>query len=467
MVDRASQLESIPQSPDAERAVLGAILLSNGSLCPAASALLAADDFFVDSHRRIFLRMQGMGEQAKPVDLVTLSEELMRHDELEAVGGAAYISSLTDGLPASANIDHYAQIVLDRKKRRSILSASNVLAGEAIDRGIPPEEAAARGTRLLLDMEAQPKRGLRQLGAVFQDSFETVDSLVAASNQDGMETGYSRLDALTGGLHRGEMALIAARPSLGKTSLVLNIAVNIAKRNMPVAIFSLEMTARSVLMRMICAEARVDWNKWAAGYLNHDEGTKMVLASGALSGLPIHVDDDSSVRPEVMLARAMKLKIESSNDLPLVIVDYAQLVQPGGKQESRVQEISFVSRFLKRMAKELNCAMLVCCQLNRSPEETERSPRLSDLKDSGQLEQDADLVLFLWRQTRKKRRGNVDALLSGQDQAADSHGDDGLVTATIGKQRNGPIGEFKLAFIGKYCKFETAYSGDADGEPMT
>lgn len=436
----------LPSNVDAERSILGAILLSNGNLFSAAAGVLQPDDFFLDSHRRIFLRMGQL--DVEHIDLVTLCEMLMQNGEVEAVGGSAYLSSLTDGMPRHENIDHYIEIVKEKKRLRDLVYTGANLSQTALDSNAQNtgEQIAAEFQRQLSGLVQNSRRGYIGMEQLFQQEFQSVDSFVANhAASAGIKTGYACYDALTLGLHPGELIILAARPSIGKTSLALNIAAHFAGQQKHVAIASLEMTRQAVLMRMIFSEARVPYMKWAGGYLNHAESFAMISAASRIREWPVFIDDDSSLRPEMILARARRLAAMQGR-LDLLIVDYLQLMN-AGKFESRTQEVSYISRCMKDMAKELSCPVIAISQLNRAPEDRiGGKPRLSDLRESGQLEQDADTVLFLWKQAGRKTHPSRVSELDPDER--------GIIHASIEKQRNGPTGEFELIFLDKYCRFE-------------
>jgi replicative DNA helicase len=450
-----SEVTQLPASIDAERALLGGILLSDGKLYPDVAAQLEPEDFSLDSNRRIF---RSMGEMKGPIDLVTLTEHM--HNELESIGGAGYISSLTDGTPKLDNVDFYAQLVKGKAELRKLAKIGQWTTARALDAdGETTEDLAAAAQRQLLELSGAERGGFYEASAILKAQFRSIDAIHEAwETEKGILTGFRKLDDQIAGLHPAELFILASRPSLGKTSLALNIAANIAlSTKQTVAIFSLEMTARAVILRMICSEARVNSHLLEKGFANQSHRRALAGAAGVIAGLPLHIDDQADIRPETMLARAKALKSKTGS-LALVVVDYLQLITIGsrGRLESRYQEISYVSRFMKQMAKELDCPVLALSQLNRAPEDRAGPPRLSDLRESGQLEQDADVVLFLWKE---EYRGKTHP---SRDCGADPV-DDYTVKATIAKQRNGPVGTFDLVFLRQYCRFEN-YAGFASEE---
>ncbi len=455
---------TLPASPETERALLGAILLSNGKLYPDVRAALSPEEFYLDSHRRIF---REMGELHGPIDLVTLTEALLRSNQLDAVGGASYLSGLTDGTPALGNVEAYNEIIKRKADLRRLAHIGNAMMSRAAEDDGTAEELAAETQRELLELSAGSRGGLRTTGSVFQSHFSSIDTIHEAWRaQKGTPTGLDDLDTRTGGLHAGELALLAARPSLGKTALALNIAVDVAdSTSQPVAIFSLEMTERAVMLRLLCAEAAVDSRRLEAGFCSNDERKWIAQQAVKLIGLKIHIDDQADIRPETMLARAKSLQ-QRSGSLSLVVVDYLQLVSGGsrftrGGDSARYQEISYVSRSMKAMAKELSCPVLALSQLNRAPEDRTGPPRLSDLRESGQLEQDADAVLFLWHeQPSSKGKKHPDKLDHDEpEHPAASLSGPKLVNCTIAKQRNGPTGTFPLDFYPTFTRFRNHRPG--------
>jgi replicative DNA helicase len=439
MATRDSTLvKGLPSNVDAERSVLGAILLDNAAYNQAASHL-SPDDFFLDSHRRLFTRIMGLADRSRPIDLVTLCEDLMQNSELEAVGGAGYISSLTDGLPRYANIEHYAKIVKDKALLRRLIQISNTITARALEGAEEAEDVLDAAESLVLSIgEQRIREGFIHFGDIFKNSFKSIDALHDRGKRvTGLETGFRAFDDLSRGLQPSDLIIFAARPSMGKTSFALNIAQHAAVRQKePVGIFSLEMSREALVLRLLCAEARVDSHKLSGGFASRDDWTRMAGALGRLAEAPIFIDDTPGLSITEVRAKARRLQAE--HGLSLLIVDYLQLMSGRGRTENRTQEISSISRGLKGLAKELNVPLVAISQLSRAPEERGGRPRLSDLRESGQIEQDADLVAFIYREEVSKpteqNRGRAEIIIE--------------------KQRNGPTDTVHLAFLSKYTSFE-------------
>ena len=448
-VSNPTVLKGLPSNVDAERSVLGAILLDNSAYNQAA-ALLTPEDFSLDSHRRLFLRITEMADRSRAIDLVTLSEELMRNNELELIGGASYVSSLTDGLPRLSNIEHYAKIVKDKAMLRRLIHVSNTIATRAIEGGEDADEILDSAESLVLSLgEAQVRSGFVHFRDIFKDSFQSIDALHDRGKRvTGLETGFRRFDDMTRGLQPSDLIIIAARPSVGKTSFALNIAQHAAIQTaQSVGVFSLEMSKEALVLRLLCAEARVDSHRMQTGFASREDWSRMAAALGRLAEAPFFIDDTPALSITEMRAKARRLQAE--HGLGLLVVDYLQLMSGRGRSENRTQEISTISRGLKSLAKELRVPVIAISQLNRAPEERGGRPRLSDLRESGQIEQDADLVAFLFREELIKP----------------TESNRGKAELIIEKQRNGPTGTIELAFISKYTCFENL-AEDFDSETM-
>ncbi|OFW11003.1 MAG: replicative DNA helicase [Acidobacteria bacterium RIFCSPLOWO2_12_FULL_59_11] len=431
-------IKGLPSNVEAERSVLGAILLDNSAYNQAA-ALLTPEDFSLDSHRRLFLRIMELADRSRPADLVTLCEELMRHSELEAVGGAGYISSLTDGLPRLSNIEHYAKIVKDKALLRRLIQVSNTVASRCLEGSEEAEDILDAAESLILSVgEQRVRAGFLHFREIFRSSFQSIDALHDRGKRvTGLETGFRKLDEMTRGLQPSDLIIIAARPSMGKTSFALNIAQHAAiQQKQPVGLFSLEMSREALVLRLLCSEARVDSHKLQSGFASREDWARMAGALARLAEAPIFIDDTPGLSVTEVRAKARRLQAE--HGLGLLIVDYMQLMSGRGKVENRTQEISAISRGLKGLAKELNVPLVAVSQLNRAPEERGGRPRLSDLRESGQIEQDADLVAFIYREELSKptdaNRGRAEIIIE--------------------KQRNGPTGILELAFLSKFTCFE-------------
>jgi len=437
----------MPASLDAERSILGAVLLDN-DVYPQAAESLKAEDFSLDSHRRIYMRMTDLNSTGRPVDIITLTEELGRHKEVEAVGGVAYISSLTEGLPRRENIEHYVKIVKDKAMLRGLIHAANASIARAIDQSDTTEEIIDAAESAIFQIsESRIGRGFVGIKEIVKESFGSLDALYERGRRiTGLETHYSELDQMTSGLQSSDLVIIAARPSMGKTAFAMNIAENVAVNDAKVVgMFSLEMSREALLLRLLCSQARVDAHKLRTGFLGKEDFQKLTSALAVLAEAPIFIDDTPALSLHEMRAKARRLQ-QSQKRLDLIIVDYLQLMAAtpvGGKRfENRTQEVSAISRGLKAMAKEMRVPVVALSQLSRAPESRggDHRPQLSDLRESGSIEQDADVVMFIFREEVYKH---------------DDPDLEGLAELIISKQRNGPTGMIKMAFLKSSTRFET------------
>jgi replicative DNA helicase len=435
--------KGLPTNVDAERFVLGSILLDD-VLYVQAAGTLEADDFSLESHRRIFKRMGELQERGEKIDRITVANELMKFNELEACGGLSYLVELDDGLPRIPNLDSYIRIVKDKAVLRRIIFASQHMMNRALAGEEEPDEILAGAEETLLKLgEARMKSGLLNAGQILEDYEGGLNAFLDPSKRiKGIGTGFTKFDELTGGLHGGDLVIVAGRPSMGKTALALNVAQHVALKNkQTVAIFSLEMSKESLLTRMLCSAARVDSQKFRAGYLNQEERRKLNHALQELVQAPLYIDDTAGAHLMDMHAKLRRLESERHH-LGLVIVDYLQLMTAGARFENRNQEVSALSRGMKMLAKELNVPVMVLSQLSRAVENRQggdHRPQLSDLRESGSIEQDADVVAFVFREEIYKPK--EDSLR-------------GLAELIVGKQRNGPVGTVNLVFIHAQTKFE-------------
>ncbi|MBZ5648338.1 MAG: replicative DNA helicase [Acidobacteriia bacterium] len=448
----------LPASIDAERSILGAILLDNFSYNEAAEQLLP-DDFSLDSHRRIFSRMMELAESGRPIDIITLPEELGRHKEVEAIGGVAYLSSLTDGVPRRPNIEHHIRIVKDKAMLRGLIHAANNAIALALDQSDTADDILDSAESAIFQISEQRLgQGFIAIPQIVKESFGSIDALYERGQRiTGLETHFVDFDNLTSGLQPSDLVIIAARPSMGKTAFAMNIAENVAVLNKKVVgIFSLEMSRESLLLRLLCSHARVDSHKLRTGFLGREDYDKLSSALNALAEAPIFIDDTPGISLHEMRAKARRL-MQKEQRLDLLIVDYLQLMAAapvGGKRfENRTQEVSAISRGLKALAKELRVPVLALSQLSRAPESRggDHRPQLSDLRESGSIEQDADVVAFIFREEVYKP-GDPDL--------------DGLAELLIAKQRNGPTGKVELAFIKRSTRFESRASEPYAEGPM-
>jgi replicative DNA helicase len=432
----------LPHNLEAERSILGAVLLDNHVLNTAIEKL-KPEDFFLDPHRRIFERMIGLGETQQAIDLVTLTENLDRSGELEASGGPAYLAQLLDGVPRISNVDHYARIVKEKAVLRNLIHAADAIQQQALDAGEDADVILDRAESFIFQLaEERIRAGLIGVKELVRENYERLERIFSEGRRiTGLATGYARLDNETAGLQPSELIIIASRPSMGKTALALNMAENIALRKREaVAIFSLEMSKESLLLRLLASEARVDAHKFRTGHLAHDDWPKITRALTELGEAPLWIDDSASATVMEMGAKARRLKRDKG--LSLVIVDYLQLVTARGRFGNRNEEVSSISRALKGLAKELKVPVLVLSQLTRAPEREDRRPQLADLRESGAIEQDADVVMFIHRPNFYKTD------LPDEDR--------NKAEILIAKQRNGPTGNLDFVFLSRHTRFEEA-----------
>jgi replicative DNA helicase len=447
----------MPASIEAEKSILGAILLDNQSYNEAAEAL-KADDFYLDSHRRIYSRMMELVETGRPIDIITLSEELSKKKELEAVGGVAYLSSLTDGLPRRPSIAHYLHIVRDKALLRALIHACSGAIAQATEQADSAEEIIdAAESSIFRISENRIGQGFLGIADIVKNSFGSVDALYERGQRiTGLETYYEKLDEMTGGLQPSDLIIIAARPSMGKTAFAINIAENAAVRgNKVVGVFSLEMSREALVLRMLSSQAHVDSHKLRTGFLGRDDRQKLVSALSTLVEARLYIDDTPGISLTEMRAKARRL-MQQHGQLDLIVVDYLQLMSGGGgkKYENRTQEVSAVSRGLKALAKEMKVPVIALSQLSRAPEtrgKGDQRPQLSDLRESGSIEQDADVVAFIYREEYYLR----------EDVPPEK---EGVAEIIISKQRNGPTGTVRLAFLKNSTRFENMADNGGGGE---
>jgi replicative DNA helicase len=434
----------LPNNLEAERSILGAILLDNHAL-NAAVEKIRSEDFFLSQHRQIFERMIQLGEKQQAIDVVTLMEDLSRRGELEAAGGIAYLSQLADGLPRVTNVEHYARIVKEKAVLRSLIFSASAIQEQALAAGDDADVILDRAESVIFQLaEDRVKVGLIGVKELVRDNYERLEKIFSEGRRiTGLTTGYPGLDNETAGLQPSELIILAARPSMGKTALALNISENVALRlREPVAVFSLEMSKESLLLRLLASEARVDAHKFRTGHMGRDDWGKVTGALTNLADAPLWIDDSASSTVMEIGAKARRLKRDRG--LSLLVVDYLQLVVPThtGRGSNRQEEVSSISRGLKGLAKELKVPVLVLSQLTRAPERDDRKPQLSDLRESGAIEQDADVVLFINRPNFYKND------LPEEDRAK--------AELIIAKQRNGPTGSMNFVFLARHTRFEEA-----------
>src|ERR1700704_2894950 len=449
MPETAVAERTLPHNLEAERSVLGAVLLHNDAFNLAAE-VIDSGDFFRDAHRRIFDKMVKLAERGDAIDLVTLKEELGRSSELDEVGGPAYITALVDGVPRSTNVEHYARIIKEKATLRNLIFAANKILANAYDGEEEADVILDQAEHAIFAIADDKVRdGFVSLRDLAQGSLETIEKLHSRRELvTGVPTGFTDLDELTSGFQPSDLIIIAGRPSMGKTSLVLNVAQHVGtKTDLTVGMFSLEMSKEQLFLRLVTSETRIDAHRLRGGFLGERDWGRLSQAIGSLSEAKIFIDDTASIG--VLEMRAKCRRLASEHGLNLVIVDYIQLMQGRGRFENRTLEVAAISRSLKGLAKELRVPIVVLSQLSRAPEaRSDHRPQLSDLRESGALEQDADVVVFIYRE---------DLYADKNDPAADNQG---VAELIIGKQRNGPTGIVKLAFIREFTRFENLAAGN-------
>ena len=431
-----------PNSVEAEQSLLGGLMLDNSAWDKIAD-LVADSDFYRKDHRLIFAAISALAEDSHPCDVVTVSEYLDNRSELDSAGGLEYLATLANETPGAANARAYAKILRERSLLRSLIRAGNEISGSAYATdGRPASELVDDAERLVFEIAergARGRAGFRPLKQILPATVDRIDLLHQSGGDiTGIPTGYSEFDKLTAGLQAGDLVVIAGRPSMGKTTLAINIAENAAiGAKVPTAIFSMEMPSEQLAFRMISSLGRVDQSHLRTGRFPDEDWSRINTAVQLMSDAPIYIDDTPSLSPTEVRARARRLKRE--HQLGLIVLDYLQLMQVHGSTENRATEISEISRSLKALAKELSLPIIALSQLNRSVEQrTDKRPVMSDLRESGAIEQDADVIVFIYREE-----------VYNQDTPRK-----GIADISIAKQRNGPIGDFPLTFVGRFTKFE-------------
>lgn len=430
-----------PQSLAAEQAILGAVLLENSTLNKIME-IISPEDFYRASHRQIYSAMLELWEKNEPIDIITVSERLRSKNQLEEVGGVAHLAELNDCVPTAAGAVSYAKIVQDKAKLRNLIRASTEILDDAYEEREEIDVLVDDAERKIFDISQRKVRpSLYPMRELTKESFKTIEQLYAREKQvSGVPTSFKDLDDRTSGLQPSDLIVVASRPGMGKTSLCLNLAQHAAiEHNVPVVIFSMEMSKEQVALRMLCSKAKVDVQKARSGYLSKADWGPLVTAAGALADAPIYVDDTATMNVLELRAKARRWK--SQYNLGLIIIDYLQLMRGRGQAERRDLEISEISRSLKALAKELSLPIVVLSQLSRAVEQREdKRPQLAHLRESGAIEQDADLVLLLFRKAFYDPNYAEDA-----DEAE----------LIIAKQRNGPTGTIRLTFLRKCARFES------------
>jgi replicative DNA helicase len=429
----------LPHNLEAERAVLGAILLNAEAIHQAVEFIKDAD-FFRDAHRRIFEKMIGLMERGQAIDFITIKDELARTGELDQVGGPAYVASLVDGLPHGVNVSDYARIVKEKSTLRSLIQSANRVLSSAYQAEDDAEAIIDEAEREIFAIaEGAVHGGFVSMRDLANASFAVVEQAHARKQLvTGVPTGFIELDEMLAGLQPSDVVIVAGRPSTGKTSLVLNMAQHVGtKTDMTVGFFSLEMSKEQLFMRMLTSEAAIDGHRLRTGFLGERDFPKLTQALETLGRARIFIDDSASIGVLEMRAKARRLKAEHALDL--IVIDYIQLMQGRGRFENRVTELASISRSLKGLAKELQVPVVVLSQLSRAPENRpSKRPQLSDLRESGALEQDADVVIMIYR----------------EDMYEATEENQGIAELIVAKQRNGPTGTVRLAFIREFTRFE-------------
>jgi replicative DNA helicase len=438
-----------PQNLEAEQSVLGGILIENEAI-NRVTEILDPDDFYRDAHHKIFNALINLSERDEPADLITLTNELRKIDQLDSIGGASYLASLIDSVPTAANIEYYAKIVKEKSILRKLIQTSTEIVTQSYEDRGDIEVFLDEAERAIFDIsEKRVKPSFYSIRDVVKESFKTIERLFQKKELvTGVPSGFKELDRMTAGFQPSDLIIIAGRPSMGKTAFCLNVAQYAAIENkIPVAIFSLEMSKEQLVIRMLCSEAHVEGTRLRTGFLNESDWPKLTIAAGNLSEAPIYIDDSAALSVLELRAKARRLK--SEHGMGMLIIDYLQLMKGRVRVESRQQEISEISRSLKALAKELNIPVIAVSQLSRKTEErTGNRPQLSDLRESGAIEQDADLILFIYRDEVYNR--------------SEDNPNRGKAEVIIGKQRNGPIGKIEMAFLDKFTTFKELYKGETE-----
>lgn len=430
-----------PQDITAEMAVLGSMLLEEEALMQAAE-LLEAEAFYQDAHRKLFSAFIHLYKQTVPVDLVTVTDELKKRNLLDDIGGPSYLATLTTVVPTAANVEHYCRIVKEKAILRALITAATHIAKECYEESEKPDLLLDASEQRIFDIASKKvKRDAVSIKELIKGSIETIDALYQRKGFiTGVPTGFTEVDQMTAGLQPGELIVVAGRPGMGKSSFALCVAEQVAlTQKIPVVVFTFEMSRDHVVQRMLCSHARINAHNVRTGMLSANDWPKLTQAAGKLSEAPIFIEDEGL---SILELRAKARRLKARHGIGLVILDYLQMMEASSSRaDNRQQEVALISRSLKTLARELNVPVIAVSQLSRAPEQRDTSrPRLSDLRESGSIEQDADVVLFLFREEYYKPQ---------------EEGLRGVAEVIIAKQRNGPTGTVKLAFIKEYTRFET------------
>ena len=453
MDEQVAKIKMPPNSVEAERSVLGGLMLDNRAF-EVVSERLQPDDFFRAQHTQIYTLISKLADEDKPFDVLTLSDELNDIEELENSGGLAYLSELVENTPSAANIAAYADIVKEKALFRRLAEAATDIADLAYNNmGSDPLDLISDAEKRIADVaEGGGKKdsGPEHVNPIMSRTLEKIEELFnMKEGLTGIPTGFTDFDKRTNGLQVADLMIVAGRPSMGKTTFAMNLCENaLLATNRPVLVFSMEMPKESILMRMYSSIGRIPSNRLRSGKLDEEDWPKLTSAFNLLKDKPLYIDDTAALTPQEMRARARRVYRENNNDLGLIMIDYLQLMTVAGKSEGRTQEISEISRSLKAMAKEFECPVVALSQLNRALEQRpNKRPVMSDLRESGAIEQDADIIAFIYRDE-----------VYNEDSP-----DKGIGEIIIGKHRNGEIGTDRLAFIGKYTRFEDLAPGFYEG----
>ncbi len=430
----------IPHNLEAETSVLGSMIIDRDAVAVAIQSL-QSESFYKEANQKIFSAIVSLYDKNKAVDVLTLVEELKRRGDLDTAGGASYIALLTSSIPTAANIMHYASIVKEKSILRQLITTSTTIIQQSYNTKSEVDELLDRAESMIFDITARKHSDTKYIHVkdIIKDSIETIDNLYQRKeNVTGIATGFHELDVMTAGLQKSDLIVVAGRPSMGKSALAASIAEHIGTvEGAPIGFFSLEMAKEQLVQRMLCSHARVDAHKVRTGFLSQSDWPRLTNAAGKLSEAPIYIDDTPALSALELRAKARRMKAQ--HDIQFMVVDYLQLMQGAARSENRQQEISEISRSLKALARELNLPLIAISQLSRAVEQrSDHRPQLSDLRESGAIEQDADLVLLLLR----------------EEYYNPTDENRGIAEVIIAKQRNGPVGSIKLAFIAEYAKFE-------------
>jgi replicative DNA helicase len=439
-----------PQNLEAEQSILGSVLLENSAI-NSVLEVMSKDDFYSEAHRKIFNVMVELSEKNEPVDIITLSNALKDRNTLDSIGGTAYLASLVDNVPSAANVTNYAKIAKEKAILRGLIASATEIINSCYETGSDVDQILDQAENRIFEIaENKVRPSFHPIREIVKDSFRSIEDLYARKELiTGVPTGFEKIDDLTSGLQQSDLIIIAGRPSMGKTAFALNIAQFAALESQtPVAVFSLEMSKEQLVFRLLASEAKVDSQRLRKGFLGETDWPKLTAAAGRLSEAPLFIDDTPAITVLEMKAKSRRLKADAG--LGLIVVDYIQLMRGGNYRESREQEISEISRSLKALAKELKVPVIALSQLNRKVEDrTNRRPQMADLRESGAIEQDADVIAFIYRdEVYNKSEDNPEK---------------GIAEIIIGKQRNGPTGTVKLAFLEKFTCFENLAHADHAG----